>query len=56
MKTIKQKIEVNNLTITKAVILKTKDCNKKIDKFIKGNKFTKLTCDIMNTLQKKSSN
>jgi hypothetical protein len=62
MKGIKQKIELNHLTITKThkgnttVILKTNDYNMKIDEFIKSNKFTTLTHDIMTTLQKKVRN
>lgn len=60
MNSIKEKIEANHLIITKAdkgntTVLK-QGYNKKIDEFIKGNKFTKLTHDISNTLQKRVCN
>jgi hypothetical protein len=52
MKSIKQKIKTNHLTITKAdkgnttVTIQEDDYNKKIE-FIIGNKFIKLTHDII---------
>jgi hypothetical protein len=62
MKNIKPKIKTNHIIITKedkrntTVIIREEDYNKKIDEFIIGNNFTKLTHDITNTLQKRVRN
>jgi hypothetical protein len=62
MKSIKHKIDINSLIVTKAdkgnttVIIKKEEYNNKIEEFITQNQFTKLAQDITNTIQKRIRN